>query len=109
MSTRASIAYGFAVWGVATLAFCLFGQVFFRPDIGWVTAVLAVAAVPAICGLTLTGFRILHVSPRHRPAAARLFAATGMLLDALVIFWWSVVYPNMTASLAGPWVLHSMV
>lgn len=102
MKPYASLAYGFAIWAVATLGFRLFGEVFFRPEIGWVVAGLALGAVPAIAGLTLAGLRLLRVTPRHRAAAAGLFAATGMFLDALVIFEWSLVYPNLLAQLAGP-------
>src|SRR5262249_40091392 len=97
-----AIAYGFAIWAAATLAFRLFGRVFFRPEQAWIAAGLAAAALPMIAGLTLVGFSLLRTSPRERPACAALFAVPGMLLDAIAVFAWGVTYPNMLPEQAGP-------
>ena len=96
------LLYGFAIWAVATLAFRTLGGVFFRPDIAWVALLLALVAIPGIAGVTLGGFSLLRIEPADRPAAAGLFAAIGMALDAGVIFNWPASYPNLQAHLAGP-------
>jgi hypothetical protein len=97
-----AVAYGFAIWAVATIAFRLFGHVFFHPEQAWIAAGLAVVALPLIAGLTLVGFMLMRTPPRDRPAAASLFAVTGMFLDAIAVFAWDTTYPNMLPEQAGP-------
>ena len=67
---------------------------------------LALVAVPAIAGLTLLGFRLLRIPPAGRPVAAGVFVATGMPLDALATLSWSLSFPNLPASSAGPFAAY---
>lgn len=79
----------------------MFGATVFRPDIAGVAASLALAAVPAIAGLTIAGFALLQTPPPAKPATAARFAAIGMILDAVVLCAWPAVYPDMPSSHAG--------
>jgi uncharacterized membrane protein YjjP (DUF1212 family) len=94
------LGVGFAVWLVATVAFRLVGQFVLDPANPLVIGALYVAVVPAMVGLALLVYRWQSVSGPIQVVAAIALVLPGMLLDAFVMAWFELIFPNMVPGAA---------
>jgi hypothetical protein len=97
---RIFLGVGFAVWLVATVAFRLVGQFVLDPANPLVIGALYVAVVPAMVGLALLVYRWQSVSGPIQVVAAIALVLPGMLLDAFVMAWFELIFPNMVPGAA---------
>ena len=90
---------GFALWLVVTLGFRFVGHNVFNtgPDgVSWLFMLLPIAFLIVTYAL----LKILKVEPSDRSEAASIFAVPGLLIGIYQINSYSVIFPNLDASLA---------
>lgn len=92
-------AFGVGLWFVATLAFRLVGQAFFRPDAPGATLAVVLAASAALLALSWALLR--RVPDPERPRAALALALPGQLLDVLSTLFFARVFPNLDPAMDG--------
>lgn len=96
-----SNSVGLWIWGAATLALRLAGQYLLRSG-GWI-AVLALFAISfvAMALLARSLCRSAHLAPEEWPRGAISLVLPTLLLDPFSSAFFSMVFPNMIAGLAG--------
>jgi len=99
------LGIGFVVWLLGTMLLRLGGQFIFAPGntLALVGAFLAMAAFALVIRATLA-----RLSDVQRRAAIIALVLPGMLLDALSILGFAVVFPNLDTTMRGPiaaWLL----
>lgn len=92
---------GLWIWGAATLALRLAGQYLLRSG-GWLT-VLALFAISFVAMAFLARHlcRSAHLAREEWPRGAISLALPTLLLDPFSSAFFSTVFPNMAAELAG--------
>jgi hypothetical protein len=91
---------GFILWLAVTLSFRFVGQDVFRggtEGVSWLFLTLP----PIIFAATYALLRLLRVDPSDRSEAASIFAVPGFLIGIYEINSFSVVFPNLQASLSN--------
>ena len=89
---------GFLMWVAFTLLFRFYGQVFFTPDDIRI-AILFIVAAPVMWGFMVLYLGVLRVYPENRALAAIGFCLPGMVLDAIVVANFALIFPNLDVSL----------
>ena len=100
--------FGFVAWLVATIVFRIAGHVFFLDDNAAVLTILWIGAALGLIVMSLALFRWQKLTSAQRYEAVVLMSLPGMVLDALVVELFPLVYPNMlvtSASSFGAWLL----
>jgi len=93
---------GVAVWAVATVLLRVVGQYLLIPGNTPLTIAAFVGVALLMTVLMSVLYRIRHVSGSEKVLAATLFALPGMAFDAVVLFFFADVFPNMPASAVRP-------
>ena len=101
MNRKLFLGVGFGIWLLATLAFRIAGQAFFRVEDPVWLAGLWLVTILAMLALAFALFRWQGLARAQRFEAAVLLVISGMVLDALVVQGFSAVFPNMPAEAAG--------
>lgn len=91
---------GFLGWAGATALFRFYGDMFFTTD-ELKLAIVFIVAAPLMWGFMVLYLGVLRVLPENRALAAISFVLPGMILDTLVAANFSLVFPNLDASLDG--------
>lgn len=88
---------GVAVWAVATVLLRFVGQYLLVPGNTPLTIAAFVGVAVLMVVLMSVLYRIRQVSGSEKLLAATLFALPGMVFDAVVVFFFTDVFPNMPA------------
>ena len=102
------LLWGFIVWLGATSVFRLGGQFFFSFDYPMLLIAAYILVVPFIFILTIPIYRWKKLNQYEQLKAAMLTAFPGMLLDVIVLVYFSSVFVNLepeTDGLFGSWLL----
>jgi len=101
MNRNLFLGIGFLIWLVATTIFRLWGHFFFLPENTLAMLVLYIVAGGGMFTVALWLFRWQKLSDGGRFLAAILLVLPGMILDAAVTEFFSLVYPNLPPNAAG--------
>ncbi|MCY4146644.1 MAG: DUF5367 family protein [Chloroflexi bacterium] len=108
MDRKLFLFYGLVGWPIATLLHRLVGQVYFRADVPLILALLWIGMTLFMIVITVGVFRWKALSRSERYEAVVLFCAPAMALDALVVEFYELLFPNMPAAAGnsyGAWIL----
>lgn len=92
---------GFLIWLVATIVFRVLGQYFFITDNHFILILLYASVIPSLSFASIMIFRKFHLAGLECIVGGVLLVLPGMILDTVVIQWFSYLMPNMPVSRAG--------
>ncbi|GGB54079.1 DUF5367 domain-containing protein [Fictibacillus barbaricus] len=100
--------WGFLVWLSASAIFRLTGQFFFILTSPVLLIVSYILVIPLIIVLTLPIYRWKKLNSNQQLKAAIFIALPGMLLDTIVLIFFSDIFTNLkpeTDRIFGSWLL----
>lgn len=91
---------GFVLWVIVAVAFRFVGHQVFLPGQGGVTWLFLTLPL-ALLAITYGLLKAMRVAPTDRSEAASIMAVPGLLIGIYQINSFSVVFPNLDASLGS--------
>ncbi|MBM7837823.1 RsiW-degrading membrane proteinase PrsW (M82 family) [Alkalihalobacillus xiaoxiensis] len=93
------LIWGFLVWLGATAIFRFSGHLFFSNENLFTLGASYLLVIPLVLAITLPLYYFKNVTGEKRLKAAVFIALPGMILDVLVLLYFSQIFVNLSAEM----------